>query len=207
VALGEHDANCAQGNPEQLSLTEQSELYLGSSKLHYFVDIPNKHLRLIFLDAFDESSEPALGYSQDCVDWLRCTLVDTPPARRVVVFSHMPPLGRLLPDAAILRGQDELMKVLNEQSGRILAFVNGHNHFDRLDNEGSFPIISIANAKCEAIFKDKPQDSIIPERTLDSSTQECWDVLLVNPLTDTIRFIRFGAGADRIVANGEAQWA
>jgi hypothetical protein len=44
-------------------------------------------------------------------------------------------------------------------------------------------------------------------RKLGSITQECWDVLLVDPTTDTLRFIRFGAGNDRIIEDGVAKWA
>jgi hypothetical protein len=104
------------------------------------------------------------------------------------------------------------MALLNEQAHRILAFINGHNHADHLDNDGAFPVVSIACSKCETefeekretAFKEKPAGFIAPGRSLDEAAQECFDVMLVHPVKDTVRFIRFGAGEDRIIKAGHA---
>jgi hypothetical protein len=104
------------------------------------------------------------------------------------------------------------MDVLNEHTHQILAFIHGHNHADNLDNSEAFPIVSIACSKCEAVVGNKPEGSVAPEgsitpdRALGCAGQECWDVMLVNPVEDRIRLIRFGAGDDRIVEDGVARW-
>jgi glycosyltransferase involved in cell wall biosynthesis len=239
VALGERDANGGDHNPEQLTVLEQSRLYLKAHKRFHYEDISGKHLRLVFLDSFDVEQRPHYGYSRDCIEWLRLVLEDTPPARRAIVFSHLPPVARLLDDVDELRGETELMEVLNGHAGHILGFIHGHTHRDYLDNEEAFPIVSIASASyaCaadgaegspqqepaqhvslqqELLQQELPQHTspqqappqqAPPQRKLGSITQECWDVLLVDPTLDTLRFIRFGAGNDRIVENGVAQWA
>jgi CDP-glycerol glycerophosphotransferase (TagB/SpsB family) len=207
VVLGEHDSNSLYGNPEPLSLFEQSQLYLGRQQPRYYRDIPKRHLRLIFLDSYDPSYEQPFGYSDECLEWLRCTLSETPRARRIIVFSHIPPLARLQCGATELRGEQALADILRKHSHQILAFINGHTHTDNLDNNESFPIVSIASAKCESIPDGKPEGSVTPTRTLDHARQECWDIMLVNTVQDRVRFIRFGAGKDRILEGGGARWA
>ncbi|MDR3052616.1 MAG: glycosyltransferase [Coriobacteriales bacterium] len=208
--LGECDSNALNNNPDPLSLLEQSELNLGRSKPHYQVDIEGRHTRLIFLDSFDTDYEQPFGYSEDCIAWLRCTLAATPPARRVVVFSHLPPEARLMGVGGALRGQDALKEVLGAQAHRVLAFIHGHTHADSLDNEGAFPVVSLASATCEGLCGDRPQGALVPQRARECATQECWDVLLVNPVNDTLRFVRFGATPhevdDRLIEEGRAAW-
>jgi glycosyltransferase involved in cell wall biosynthesis len=227
VVLGERDSNGGNHNPEQLTALEQSRLYFKANTSFSYEDIGGKHLRLVFLDSFDVECSPQYGYSRTCIEWLRLVLEDTPPARRVIVFSHLPPVARLLDDASELRGEAELMAVLNGHASNILGFIHGHTHRDYLDNEEAFPVVSIASASCGCaagssvssaagnsvssaangtLGKQEPSQQTLPQRELGSITQECWDVLLVDPTTDTLRFIRFGAGNDRIIEDGVAKW-
>jgi glycosyltransferase involved in cell wall biosynthesis len=206
ITLGECDSNSLSDNANSLSIHEQSQLYLGKQQSHYHVDIPNGHLRLIFLDSYDYSEEQPFGYSDDCVKWLRCTLSEMPRARKAIIFSHIPPLSRLQHDTETLRGEQELMNVLGEYAHQIMAFISGHNRADNLDNEEAFPIVSIAGATCEHLCESVPDGFIVPERVPNEVTQECWDIMLVNPVDETIRFIRFGAGRDRMIEGGCARW-
>jgi glycosyltransferase involved in cell wall biosynthesis len=206
AVLGTCDSNSTHNNPEPLSLLEQSQLYLERQQPHYYVDVPRGHLRLVFLDSYDPSCEQPFGYSDDCVEWLRHTLAETPRARKIIVFSHMPPVARLQRSAATLRGEHALMELLNAHAHQILAFISGHNHADVIDNEEAFPIVSIASAKCEISVEGKPEGFVTPERELNRAEQECWDIMLVDALEDRIRFVRFGAGRDRIVEKGRVRW-
>jgi predicted phosphodiesterase len=229
VVIGECDSNGTNRNPEQLTVLEQSRLYLKANKPYYYEDIKSKHLRLIFLNSFDVERSPEYGYSEDCIEWLRLVFEDTPPARRVIVFSHLPPVARLLNGADSangLYGESELMEVLNSHASHILGFIHGHNHEDYLDNEEAFPIVSIASASYDHVAHATADEPVgdgvldVPPATVAEPdeptttakrescdiTRECWDVLLADPTLDTLRFIRFGAGSDRIVENGEARW-
>lgn len=95
---------------------------------------------------------------------------------------------------------------MNNHAGKILAFINGHNHADLLDNEEGFPIISMVNSKCEAFTEYKPEAFITPGRKLGELSQEAFDIMLVNTEKRQIRFARFGAGKNKEVTHGRAEW-
>jgi predicted phosphodiesterase len=205
AALGNHDSNYFKKNPDRFSVAEQIDIYLDGDSPRYFIDFEKQGLRLIILDSFDADEELRYGYSRACVGWLAHTLDGMPEGWKALVCSHLPPVTRLQYWAKEIRGDRELMETLNARADRVLAFINGHNHADRIDNE-AFPIISLANAKCEAFTEYKPPGFITPERKPDTVFQECWDVMLINPESKKARFIRFGSGRDKIIANGKADW-
>ena len=204
MTLGNHDANYFNNNPERFSIKQQRELYYNGNEMRYHVDIPG--LRLIFLDSFDPDEELRYGHSRECILWLEQVLDKTPDSSNIIIFSHMPPLTRLQFWAKEIRGEKEITEVLNRYRNKLIAWINGHNHADKLDNDEGYPIISIVNAKCEAFTEHKTEGFITPDRKLDDITQEAFDILIVNTEKKKTRFIRFGAGGDRIVTNGKALW-
>lgn len=206
ATIGNHDTNYFKNNPDRFSLEEQCELYLGREEPRYSIDFDAHKLRFIFLDSFDPEESLRYGYNAACIQWLKEQLENTPDDWRVVIFSHLPPISRLQYWAKEMRGENELIGLLNHHIGKILAFMNGHNHADLLDNEEGFPIISIVNSKCEAFTEYKPETFITPDRKLGESSQEAFDIMLVHTAKRQIRFVRFGAGKDKIVMQGKAEW-
>jgi 3',5'-cyclic AMP phosphodiesterase CpdA len=202
VALGNHDSNYFRNNPERFSEEAQREIYLDGRETRYYVDL--SRLRLIFLDSFEPDKELRYGYSLDCARWLEQALEGLPEGGAALIFSHLPPLTRLQYWAKALRGEKEISEVTSRYASRILAWFNGHNHADRLDNDEGFPIVSIANAKCEAFTEYKTEGFVTPARRLGEASQELWDVLIVKERT--VRLVRFGAGRDRVISNGKARW-
>jgi len=200
AAIGNHDTNYFRNNPERLSITEQCKVYLDGNDLRYYID--KLGVRLIFLDSFDPDEALRYGYSDEGAAWLDDVLST---ADKAVIFSHLPPTTRLQFWAEEIR--DKAVKsVVAQHADKILAWINGHNHIDSIDNEEGIPSISINNAKCEAFSKMKPDWGATPPRKLNDASQECWDVLLLNPQKGKLHFIRFGAGNDRIIENGKANW-
>lgn len=206
TVLGNHDTNYFKNNPDRFSLQEQCELYLGRDEPRYFIDFAANKLRFIFLDSFDPEETLRYGYNTGCIQWLNEQLEGTPDDWRVMIFSHLTPVSRLQYWAKELRGENELMEVLSNHAAKILAFINGHNHGDYLDNEEGFPIISLVNSKCEAFTEYKPEGFITPDRKLGEPSQEALDIMLVNTKKKQIRYVRFGAGKDKIVTDGRAEW-
>lgn len=206
VCLGNHDSNYFRNNPERLSVGEQRELYLAGKESHYYIEYAEQKLKLVFLDSFDAGEALRYGYTDECINFLSETLEEMPDDWQAVIFSHLPPLAKLQYWVKEIRGEAELMKVLREHSNKIIAFITGHNHADRLYNEEAFPIISIANAKCEAYLERKTEGFITPPRRLGERTQECFDIMLINSLKRTIKFVRFGSGQNRMVENEKARW-
>lgn len=206
ATLGNHDTNYFKNNPEPFSLKEQCELYLGRDEPRYAVDFADQRLRFIFLDSFDPNEVLRYGYSAPCIQWVKEQLVSTPDEWEVIIFSHVAPMGRLQYWAKEMRGEEELMKILHEHSSKIMAFINGHNHGDLIDNTEGFPILSILNSKCEAFTEYKSPGFITPHRKLGDSSQEAFDVMVVSTKKRQIRFVRFGAGNDKIILDGKAEW-
>lgn len=206
VTLGNHDTNYFGNNPDRFSIEEQCELYLDRDEPRYSVDFGKGKLRFIFLDSFDPNETLRYGYNAECIQWLNNQLENTPDDWKVAIFSHLTPVSRLQHWATELRGENELIGLMNNHADKILTFINGHNHGDFLDNEEGFPIISIVNSKCEAFTEYKPEGFITPERKIGEASQEAFDIMLVNSEKGRIRFVRFGAGEDKIVAHGKAEW-
>jgi Predicted phosphohydrolases len=206
ATIGNHDTNYFRNNPDRFSLKEQCELYLGREEPRYSIDFDANKLRFIFLDSFDPEETLRYGYNESCIQWLKEQLENTLDDWQVVIFSHLPPISRLQYWAKEMRGVHELMGILNRHAGKILAYINGHNHADLLDNAEGFPIISIVNSKCEAFTEYKSEGFITPDRKLGEPSQEAFDIMLVNTEKRQIRFVRFGAGKDKIVRRGKAEW-
>ncbi len=206
MAIGNHDGNYFRNNPQRLTPLEQSRLYLDSDEPRYFVDNEDKRLRLLFLDSFDPEEPLRYGFSSECVRFTERTLDAMPLGWRAIVFSHVTPMARLQVWVERIRGEEELLRVLNARSGLILAYINGHQHADILCNDLEFPLITIGCAKCEYELEKKPEGAITPLRELGGASQELWDILSVDTAAGTLWFNRQGAGQDRIVKDGKAKW-
>jgi len=204
IALGNHDANYFRNNSEIFTIKEQRELYLDGGETNYFYDFPG--LRLIFLDSFRHNEELRYGFSQENVAWLKQTLDAAPPSSKSLIFSHLPPLTRLQYWTKTIRGEEQLTEILKSSADNVLAWINGHNHADLLDDDEGYPIISIANAKCEAFAEHKVESFITPPRKLGEASQELFDIMIVNGSATSAHFIRFGAGEDKIISEGKAAW-
>jgi hypothetical protein len=207
AALGNHDSNYFWNNPDRMTLSEQSALYLGREKPRYHVDFEAQSLRLFFLDSFDpELGDLRYGFSPECVAWLECGLEAMPAGWSAIVFSHVTPLARLQVWVKEIRGEAEIIALLNNHADKVLAFINGHQHADILCNDHAFPIIAIGCGKCECELAHKPEGAYTPERRLGTASQELWDILSVDTAGRTLTFRRQGAGKDRIVIGGKARW-
>ena len=194
-----HDYNYFRGNPE-IRYPETSR---------YYVDDDRHGLRMCFIDSFDPKAGSRYGFTEDCIAWLDSTLDGLPRDYKVIVFSHLTPLVRLQAWTSDIRNREKLIGVLDKHAGRIMAFINGHNHCDHFFNDlknGQFPIISINCAKCEYFLEHKPAGAEVPFRRLGDRTQESFDIMHVDTIKNEIYFTRFGAGRDRIVRNHKAEW-
>ena len=199
IVPGNHDYNYFRGNPA----------WIYPETPRFCVDFDARRLRLICIDSFDPAERLRYGFTDACIRWLESALHGMPAGFSAIVFSHVTPLVRLQAWAADIRGRVDLMAVLDRYADGILAFVNGHNHCDLLFNDlynGKFPIVSVNASKCECFYEHKPEGGVTPHRRLGDGTQECWDVLLADGARRRLDFVRFGAGRDRVVRNGKAEW-
>jgi len=213
ITIGNHDANYFKNNPEPFSLGEQCRLYLSHSDSYtvrepdspwYYKDFHEHGMRFVFLHSFDHTRMHRYVYTTNCLRWLERTLADTPDGYDILIFNHLAPLVRLQYWATRIYGCKKLVDILEgvnagSQEGKILAFINGHNHTDLIYNGLSFPVVSIGCSKTEYFTNYKPRGAYTPKRRLGETTQELWDAFIVTPKERRLDFLRFGAGDDRVI--------
>lgn len=192
------------------NLEDRGEIFRENGKAYYYVDYSTKKLRLIFLDSFDYSETIRYGFSDEELDWFSIIIEKTPADWGVTVFSHVPPLGRLHYWSSEIRGSERLISILKKKNtsgmGKVLGYIHGHNHADQIDMHEGFPIISIGCSKCEYFTDKKPKGAVTYERSLNTVSQELWDVLIISTKKQSLEFVRFGAGENRSVTNCPANY-
>jgi 3',5'-cyclic AMP phosphodiesterase CpdA len=210
--LGNHDSNYFAANKEPFTREEEYDLYFQNrvpgvfaadrTILSYYKDMDRIKTRFIFLDSFDYQEQIRYGFSDKELLWFRETLKDTPKAYDVMLFSHVPPLTEIHFWSDQIRNGEAMVQAAElfheERSGRVLAWIHGHNHGEMVYRKHKFPIISIGCNKCESFPGKKPPGCESYMRTPGQVTQDLWDVLIVSPAQqNALTLIRFGAGENR----------
>lgn len=205
VCIGNHDMNYFRGNPDAMSKKACAWLYLGRRNPWYYVDLPEKKTRLLFLDSFSPEEQERYGFSGHQVSWLRRVLRFTPGDYKLLVFSHVPPLPEIHVWSSVIRNGEKTLRLLERHHARhpgsVLGWIHGHNHADQVWSARAFPIVGIGCGKLESFQEHKPDGSVTWFRKKGERTQELWDVLVIRPEEGRLGFVRFGAGEDRFTAN------
>ncbi len=206
ACLGNHDMNYFRGNPGQMTKEQCAALYLGRETPWYYLDLPEKSLRLLFLDSFSPTAKERYGFPLREALWLRRVLRATPAEYKLLVFSHVPPLPEIHVWSDTIRNGERMLRLLERRSrrypGSVLGWIHGHNHADQILWRGSFPIVAVGCSKLEDFSEHKPEGSVTWPRRRDDPSQELWDVLLIRPERGELDFVRFGAGEDRHTSVG-----
>ena len=219
ITIGNHDANYFKNNAEPFTIEEQCGIYLAHSggytvrepgKPWYYKDFPEHGLRFIFLHSFDHTRVIRYVYTPECLRWLAKTLSETPAEYNIIAFNHLAPLVKLQYWTNRIHRCKELVGILEEynagtQPGKILAFINGHNHADQIYLGQSFPVVSIGCSKLEYFTQYKPKGAYTPERRPGDASQELWDALVIKPKEKRLDFLRFGAGDDKVITDQSNQ--
>ena len=198
LSIGNHDGNYFRGNKDVFSRRENEELYLGGEREDRRIDLPQQKLSLLFLSSFDPKRKHRYGFSLPTLLRLCRLLLGKPKGHRLLIFSHVPPLGELHYWDPEICHSELLLKMLERHQKRhhdILAYIHGHNHADSVYTKRSFPIVGIASNKPEDFQDHKPAGTFTPQREPGTASQECFDVLLVKK--EKVLFLRYGAGEDR----------
>ena len=200
LCLGNHDANYFRGNKERFSPAESAEFYLGRKSPRYVQDFPEHRLRLIFLDSFDPERKERYGFSFAAMLWFWITVFLTKRSRRILVCSHVTPVKELhVWSKDILRGS-RMMKILTRRKKQVLGWIHGHSHADQVFLDAEVPVVGIGCGKLEYFLEHKPEGSVTWPRRDGEASQELWDVLFIPDEGKEVRFFRYGAGNDRVIA-------
>lgn len=219
IVLGNHDNNYFRNRPNTFSVEEMKEVYqLGGEDgrhsmegasgeergISYYVDVPGRRVRMIFLSSFDDMAPIRYGYTDRQLEWLNTVLYSAEAGTRFLVFSHDAPLAKLDFWSFYVRNGEKLLELLEECNSRreyqIAGFFYGHTHSDYVFEECSFPVISTGCSKLEYMLEKKPEGAVTCPRKPGTVSQELWDNLLVDLEEEKIRMIRFGAGEDREIS-------
>ena len=141
------------------------------------------------------------GFDRE-IRWLRRTLLLTPVRRKVLVFSHVPPVAEIHVWSDTIRNGEAALSILDRfhrRRGGVIGWIHGHNHADQIYEKRAFPIIGIGCGKLEDFTEHKPEGSVTWPREQGGHSQELWDLLLIHPKEGSMDFLRFGAGEDRRV--------
>ena len=214
ITIGNHDSNYFRNRGNAFSVAEMCELYRlhgnekdntkAEERLDYYIDYPEKGVRMIFLSSFDDLAPVRYGYADQQLTWLRYTLGSAERGTKFLIFSHDAPLGKLDYWSFHIRNGEELLDILEEFNRKdeyqIIGFFYGHTHADYVFEECSFPVISIGCAKLEYFLDKKPEGAVTPYRAAGTVSQDLWDSLLIDFKAQKLHLIRFGAGEDRKVS-------
>ncbi len=201
--VGNHDVNYFRNNPDRFTRGDCASLYLRRKNPWYFVDLPEKELRLLFLDSFDPNRQERYGFPAEELVWMEKTLSRMPASRRAVIFSHVPPASEIHVWSRTIRNGEAMLRTVErfhkKRGGAVIAWIHGHNHADQVYRKRAFPIIGIGCSKLEDFKDHKPAGSLTFDRVRGTDSQELWDLVLIHPLDGSVDFLRYGAGFDRHV--------
>ena len=198
--IGNHDHNYFRGNPDLFTRQQCEKLYLDGEPENRIIDLKEKRLRLIFISSFDPEEKHRYGFRPETVCFLIRAVMTAPRGSRLIIFSHVPPLGEIHYWDRNIRNAGCIVRILEcaqKIRGNILAFIHGHNHCDQVYTRRSFPIIGIGASKLEDFQDKKPEGSVTYPRNQYDETAILFDLLLIK--NRELCFLRCGAGEDRTV--------
>lgn len=225
LLTGNHDDNHVYYNSHNDGLITDSDRYAllnrfneirvcrKQSNQYYYIDISDD-LRIICLDGMLGDGHlgndgNSWGYTDEQVEWMRSDALST--NRQVMVLSHMQ-LSSIYSshydDGYMVYNSDAMLDALSkfkESGGIVIGFFNGHTHADFM-TQNSIGIHEVQTGTQnmnqsgtfgQSSYSDGVYTPNVPVRKKDSTLQDLWDVLIVKPLSQTVKIIRFGAGEDR----------
>ena len=214
--IGNHDDNRYISRKDSTLFTPQqlASMYMtytlpnkvSDSSMHglnYYVDYDRFKIRVFVLDSNYQNPKDSFhwsyGFADSTVAWFKDRLKEMPKGWSVLVLTHRRFVQNKNPDnAKWIYNQLKMAETVNDfisNGGTYIATVYGHIHRD-YSNSKPFLEFSTAAQKCQNIEVKKGSASA-PERKLDTSSEDLWDVLVIRPQSRKINTIRFGAGADR----------
>lgn len=228
ICVGNHDGNAYYNSGSDPIL--ESEMITNwrywedgftypSGKLYGYRDYSNG-VRIIKLHSYMGDGTGAdgnnWGFPTDEVTWFRDVALNT--SNTVVIFSHM----TFTPEyqgtqASNLPHNGETMRGYLEtwvsNGGKCAGIFSGHAHWDYQAKHNNFyetvtclgnylPSYSTEDATPTSSYRVPPEGAVFRGRTQNTASQGLWDAIVINPDTETVELIRFGAGDDRTYSYG-----
>lgn len=201
------------GNHEWFNPSDGQDLYyimdmynndqIGNPLEHYYyVDNRQQKIRYIILNAFireNGSTTVTSGYSTEQLNWLNSVALNVDDGWDVIVFAHW--IGTNLSGGVegIVNFRNALDTFnANSQSGKVLAIIQGHGHYDAVyRTNGGIPIILTTCDKYKPwINNDIDKEPWITQyRQGGTTSDQAFDVYILDRVNNIIRAVRVGAKA------------
>ncbi len=181
---------------------------------YYYVDFPDKNIRLIFLCSYHYQLDSCIGYYRKYTDinakqanWLLNEALDKCEGKTVILFSHK------IPSSCFEVGEgpysyngfstDPIYAIIQgaQRRGVNIAcwFGGGYGY----DCEIRYADINLAviNSQFPQIVKEGKCDNLrfADNRDMNTVNQDCFDIVVVKEKLRKIYIYRFGCGDDRVI--------
>ena len=170
--------------------------------LNYYVDYDRLKIRVFVVDSNYPNPTDGFhwshGFSDKTVEWFSNCLNEVPKGWSILVLTHRRFFQSKNSDGEWIYNQMKMVETVNNfiaNGGTYIATISGHIHRD-YSHSKPFLEFSVAAQKCQNIEAKKGK-AVAPERKLNTSSEDLWDVLVIRPQSRKINTVRFGAGDDR----------
>lgn len=210
-AIGNHDTNYYQSHPKlssdqiysaYLSNTRGVHFDMTAGEKNFYRDFDELGIRLVVLDG---NHNTAYAFSANTATWLANTALDTDYI--VVIGVHFSPIANQNWASKAMTNAPAVASAIQafvDNGGTVIQFC-GHSH---VDYAFSTPWLSI-HCDCQKFEQvdtsmggydhliENADDFDSPARVEGTATEDCWNVIVIKPISRTVDLIRFGAGNDR----------
>ena len=215
--IGNHDTNHYSKN--LIDVKTMHDFYTGyldgaeeltfnpdSEGTEYYMDIPDKGIRMIVLNT---QYGELFAYSESTGKWLKDVALDTDYL--ILLAEHLSCIPTMNMNASPLKNRESVIEALKSHKRNNIIQICGHSHCDYsfTDNDPEYsPWLTIFSnlARCTRRRQYDIGDTTVghtdnkfgcPYRTGETVSEDCWEVVVLDPEKRKINFVRFGAGEDR----------
>ncbi len=182
---------------------------------YFYVDYPEKKIRLIALNSFfyteingDMVSGAKSGYDDAQLEWFKNEALNLGEGWTVISFAHDSPTNvfneNYAEENTIYNGNammDAIRDKMKKNGFRFAAWLVGHYHGDMTFCADGINLVFVASETAYVpTLWDMPEGGYYPDRTLNTETEDLWDAVCVDTDEQKLRFFRFGAGKDREIS-------
>ncbi len=231
VSQGNHDGFLADSTTKKIILDRalnenwyadlrefysDSNVHTPENKPYSYIDIEEHKLRLIILctqsyNLYPETNEfeKLFGISDDQLEWLENSALNTPDGYSVMLFSHIPPFSDTKNENGKVYISDnesdnykncvELLKEYKKR-GDVICWFFGHNHGDSHNVIDGINYVGVCSQTPAVPQFWEPIGTFPEHRTQGTFFEDAWDSVLWKKEERKVYLYRFGAGYDRIIS-------
>lgn len=185
-------------SPEELNAvlanttTSQTEHYSSLHPTDYYVDF--EKIRVVCIAADD------VTWTEETAEWLREEALKT--EKEVIILSHIPTRPEWGFRNDVVGGDliEEALWEFTGKGGTVVAYIYGHDHGDMVSDAGEWKEVAIGCARFQVPTSNGTEGMIFQQRNKDDETKILFDVVCINTEKKEVRFVRFGAGSDRVIS-------